>query len=264
MPESPIYRPDHFFPLVMGQPVMLLAAGGPANTDGNDSPFFFIDYAEPVFGLNQHGVTMLWTHSGAAPAGYELPSGAASGAIAAGGQVTSAPGVFSLAQFELLQFRFALRPLTFLGVGAVNRADDIDLEVALPTSMPRWTLLNARGRLNMMAQVGMPGDSVAGPAQGANIGAQQLQPVTAPWDSAHWTELFCYEQTSPTFTLINNGAAATAAGDAVGIYVWGYRYLLAAARNDGTWKPAVVPGNHGQAIYAPAGFVTIPINGHGK
>lgn len=259
-PESPIYRPDHFHSLPIGQTVMLLGAIGPVS----DAPFFMVDYAEPTFGLNQHGVTMLWTHSGAAPAGYELPSGVASGAIAAGGQLSSAPGVFSLAQREMLHFRFLLRPLTFLGVGAVNRADDIDLQVALPSAINRWTLLNARGRLNMMQQVGMPGDSVAGPAQGANIGAQQLQPVTVPWDGAHWTELFCYEQVGPTFTLINNGAAATAAGDAVGIYVWGYRYLLYPAVNDGTWVNRVVPGASGASMLAPQQFVTLPINGRGR
>lgn len=264
--ESPIYRPDHFHHLPMGSLVMLLGSSGPVNADNNASPFFLIDYAEQAYGLNQHGVTILWTHSGAAPAGYELPSGAASGVIAAGGQVTSTPGVFSLAQGQLFQFRFALRPLTFAGAGGVNRADDIDLEVSLPASINRWTLLNARGRLNMMAQVGMPGDAAAGPAQGANIAAQQLQPLAAPWDSAHWTEMFCFEQTGPTFTLINNGSAATAAGDAVGIYIWGYYYKLIGAANDGTWAMRVVPGTNGQPIMAPPldKFVTVPINGRGR
>lgn len=262
---SPIYRPDHFYPLPMGATVMLLGTGGPVKADGNDSPFFFIDYAEPVFGLNQHGVTVLWTHTAAAaPAGYELPSGVASGVIAAGGQVTSAPGVFNLAIGELLQFRFILRPLVFLGVGGVNRADDIDLEVSLPASVNRWTVLNGRGRLNMMAQVGMPGDAAAGPAQGANIAAQQVQPFAAPWDSAHWTELFAFEQTGPTFTLVNNGAAATAAGDAVGIYVWGYRYIITAARNDGSWTPRLVPGGGGVPLMAPPRAITVPISGRGR
>jgi hypothetical protein len=262
---SPIYRPDHFYPLPMGTTVMLLGSSGPINPDNNTSPFFYVDFVEPVMGLNLHGVTILWTHSNAAPAGYELPAGATSGALAAnGGQTVVSPGIFSLGRYELLQFRFALRPIIW--AGGANKADDIDLQLALPASINRWTLLSARGRLNMMMQVGMPGDNVIGPIQGANVAAQQAQPVTVPWDAQSFTETFCYEQTGPSFTIINNGPAASIANDAIGIFVWGYDYKLSPALPDGSWQMRQVPGAGatGTRIVAPMKFVTLPVNGRGK
>lgn len=254
---SPIYRPDHFWPLAMGTTVMLLGTGGPAG----QNPFFHIDYMEQAAGLNLHGVTMLWTHSAAAPAGYELPAGATSGALAAnGGQTVVTPGIFNLARGELFQFRFALRPVVW--AAGANVAADIDLQVSLPAGVNRWTLLGARGRLNMMSQVGMPSDTAEGPAQAANIAASPLQPVGVPWDGNHFTEMFCYEQIGPSFTIINNGATASAAGDAIGIYIWGYDYKLNQCEPDASWSMRRVPG--GVKMLAPAQFVTIPISGRGR
>lgn len=261
---SPIYRPDYFHSLPIGTTVMLLGSNGPVMPDRASSPFFFIDYAEPAFALNRHGVTILWTHTAAAaPAGYELPQqgGVAAGLIAPGGQVTMTPGVFNLGAYELLQFRFDVRPIVWAAAG--NAVDDIDLMVALPQSINRWTTLGNRGRVNMMAQVQMPGDAIVGPLQGANLPLPAVAPSIAPWNGHPETELWCYEQTGPSFTILNGGVAATQAGDAIGLYIWGYDYKLSAALPDTTWINRQVPGAS-QPMLAPPRFVTLPIMGRGK
>lgn len=262
---SPIYRPDYFHSLPIGTTVMLLGSTGPVKPDRAATPFFFIDFAEPAFALNRHGVTLLWTHSGVAPAGYELPQqgGVAAGLIAAGGQVTMTPGVFNLGAYELLQFRYRLVPYAFAGAGAANVADDIDLMVSLPQSIGRWTTLGNRGRVNMMFQPSFPGDAIVGPAQGANLALPAVAPALNPWNQSPQTELWCYEQTGPSFTILNNGAAATAAGDAIGLYLWGFDYKLSPALPDQTWINRQVPGM-AQPTLAPQRYVTLPIMGQGK
>ena len=255
---SPIYRTDHFTPLAMGATVMLLGSSGPIS----GRAFQYIDYAEPIQLLNLHGVTMLWTHTAATPpAGYELPGGTvASGSLSAnGGQAVATPNTFNLVAGELVQFRFALRPVVWVGAGGGNVPQDIDLEVSLPAAINRYTLQNARGRINMLMQPALFGDAAVGPAQGANIVNPTLQPGANVWDTMSQTEMFCFEQTTPpTFTIINNGANATAAGDAVGIVIWGYKYKLSPAIPDQTWANRRVP--MGPTMNAPERFITIPIN----
>ncbi len=260
-PYSPIYRPDHFYGLPIGGIVMLVNTSGPVlGLDANETPFFHIDYMEQVSGLTQHGAVVIWTHSAAAPAGYALDANAASGVINAGASINVTPNVFNLAHAELLQFRMKLRPIIWAGAAV----DDIDLLVSLPGAVSRWTTLNARGRVNMARQSALPGDTGKGPIQGANIAAAQLQPVIAPWDSEPNTEMFSFEQTGPTYTILNNGSTNSAANDAIAIEVWGYDYKLSPAKNDGTWRPRQWPGKPGELYRTPEHYTVVPIGGRGK
>src|SRR5260370_35282057 len=48
---------------------------GRASAGGASSPFFRVTGIEPVIGLGAHGLTILWSHAGAPPAGYGAPAG---------------------------------------------------------------------------------------------------------------------------------------------------------------------------------------------
>jgi hypothetical protein len=218
-----------------------------------------VSYIEPIRGIGGgHGAMLLWQNDTTTPAGYTLPGGAAQGSIAAGAAVRSQPITLQMPLNELLQFRFVMK---LLAPGAGPVLDDIDVQIYLPSAVGRMQVLNDQGRYNALYQFQAPGDIISTPAQNANITLPAAFPVKMPVDANHYTELFTYESQTPVFFITNNGSAATAAGSALALYVFGYRYVLTPSVPDTSWTSQDVLG---QPLSAPPDWLPVPIGGRGR
>jgi hypothetical protein len=251
--DQPLYRAAALEPIAGLNDVMfVIDQGGPID---KYSPFFAVTGVEPVIGLGPHGLFLIWTQSGAAPAGYSpLPIGAPSGTIAIAGTAKFVnPQALQQGPQQLLQMRFVLRPGPVALVGGV--VDDVDLQVSSPGSLGRFGVVNqSPGVFNMAEQIQQPADAVVEPAQGANLALPAAFPQELPRDKANLSELFIFENNGPTFTLVNNAAAALTAG-AIGLRIWGYRYdLVPLEEGDdrtGSWEPRFLAGRFRKAPRVP-------------
>jgi len=242
---------------------MLLDTTGPLAGESPTS-WYEVTFCEPVFGLGPKGGVVLWSQSATPPAGFgtAVPSGGATGNIASGATVTSAPNVFQMGRHQLLQLRWMPR---FVGALPGSFAvDDLDFQLALPAATPRNMTLNQQSRWNMRLQPLEPGDSTVAPAQGASQ-ANQAAPVSlTPFDWMQMTEFFIYEQTyTPTWTIINNSSVAlNSANNAIVLDVMGYRLDLAPiATPDDDWTTRTLMGKRGK--HPRDNYVVLPIAGRG-
>jgi hypothetical protein len=249
--QTRLYRARHFEPVAdYDEVLMVMDQNGPLAK----GPFYGITGIEPVTGLGAHGVFMIWAHA-AQPAGYGIaPAGMPIGALAAGGQQQFVnPAALQLGPSQLLQARFHIEPVALTG----PVPDDIDLQV-LQGAIPRFGIpgIGGAGSINMAEQVQDPGDAVPGPAQGANEALPAVFPAIHPRDQANLNEFFILENNGPTFRLVNNGAIST--GGAIGLRVWGFRYVLKPLSDDGSWDLRWLSGAW---RVAPMGMpiVTLPI-----
>jgi hypothetical protein len=248
--QSRLYRARRFEPVAdYDEVLMVMDQNGPLAK----GPFYGITGIEPVTGFGAHGVFMIWAHA-AQPAGYgAAPAGLPIGAIAAGGsQSFINPAGLQVGPAQLLQARFHIEPVALTG----PVPDDIDLQL-LQGAIPRFGAPGVgAGSINMAEQVQDPGDAIMGPASGANEGLPAVFPAIHPRDQANLNEFFLFENSGPTFKLVNNGVITT--GGAIGLRLWAYRYVLAPLTDDGTWQMRWLAGSWRPA---PAGMpiVTVPI-----
>src|ERR1700694_1282806 len=217
-------------------------------------PFYGITGIEPVTGLGPHGVFIIWSQ-GAAPAGFgPLPAAAPTGNIGIGGSASyTNPAALQLGPLQLLQMRFHVEPLALVG----GVADDVDIAV-LQGAIPRFGVPGqAPGVFNMAEQFEDPGDGISGPVQGANEALPAAFPAVHPRDQANLTELFIFENNGPTFKVINNAVAALSGG-AIGLRIWGFRFVLSLLVDDGSWQSRFLAGAWRRAPLVPK-IVTVPI-----
>jgi len=254
---KPIYQAGRFEPCALpGEFIMLLGADGPYGPE----PFYEVQFTEGVKGLGQRGLTLIWTQANAAPAGYgPLPSGIASGSIAAGAQsAASAPSTLSMGVRQLLQFRWNIHPLALTG----PVLQDIDVLVNLPAAVARNGTLSTQGRFNMIDQFPLPGDQNAVPAQGASYTVPTM-PYQHPADVSNLTELFVFENTfTPSFTVANNGSATLSAGS-IGIFVWGWRMDLIPVKQPYPKDWIGVRKFGKDLMVPPRDYAIVPISGRG-
>ncbi len=210
----------------LGDIVLLLGQTDFASRDGHSC--FEVVGIEGLTLLGQHGAIVVWSQAAAAPAGYVLDQNASSGSIASLGQSSTQPlNSLKNAPDELTQVRFLFK---FLGtLPAPPVVDDLDVQLAQPGSTRRWSVANANGVLNMMAQAQLPGDTIVLPAQGANLGLPSAYPQIDPFETgmAQRSELNIWRDQSPAVTVINNGSATLGGStDAVALMVGGFKYKL--------------------------------------
>ncbi len=244
-----------------GDQVMLLGPAGPLGPD----PFYEVQFVEPVSGLGNRGLTVIWNQGGTTmPAGYgSFPSGAASGTVNAGGQSNpSTPATLVMGVGQLLQFRWLIEPLALTG----PVLQDIDILVNLPPAVARNGTLAVQGRWNMTSQNPSPSDTVVMPAQGSNKGLPAVYPALNQPDWNNLAELYIWENTYvPAFTVVNNGSANLSAGT-IGIAVEGFRLDLVNLKRanyaSGEW---VSRRRFGIDLMVPVeGWVAVPIAGRGQ
>lgn len=263
--RPPYYLANEFAPCAsMGDTLCLIGSTGPYVKGGAaPTPFYQIQYIEPIRGVGgPHGLCLLWTHSTTAPSGYALVTGATSGQLAAGAATRSQPVTTQMPTNELLQFRFTLHLLGG-GAGGNPVVDDFDVQVYLPSAIGRWQVLNDQGRYNAMPQFPLPGDDVTLPAQGSNLTPASAFPLAHPAQHGNFNEFFVFEnQNYPVFGITNNGSGNTAAGMALGIMIWGWRYVLNPLSADTTWTNQNILG-YGQQ-QAPPNWLPVPIGGRGR
>jgi len=225
MPRRPIITREFLPRLDIGDLVMLFDGSGVTPGNEGGTPLFEVRAWEQIPLLGQHGAILLWTQANAAPAGYALLGGEASGSIAAGASKTATPNALNMSNRDLFQFRVLFKHLGALPGGFV--VDDVDIQFRLPGAVQRWTLLNAQGVMNAMAQYPLPGDVAELPDQAANIALPTLYPLEDAFDAAHKTEAWCFENNPPAFTIFNNGAVSmNSAGHCVAALISGFRYNL--------------------------------------
>lgn len=254
-----IYRAGRLEPAAdIGGRVMLLDQGGPLQGQ-SDTGVYEVTYVEPIYGPGPHGTVLLWSESTSPPSGYgsSLPSGATSGAIAAGATSAPAPAIFNMGRRQLLQFRWLVKIIgTLPGSWAI---DDLDITLALPTAAPRGQLLNGQSRWNSRLQPPEPSDTILAPAQGANQTAASAAPGSTP-DYANLTEAFVYEQDfSPTWTLINNGSVSMNSAMAIALDIFGFRIDLSPIKTpEPNWVQKTFMG---KSSLLPPDLVYIPLTG---
>jgi hypothetical protein len=240
--------------------VMLADQAGPIQK--YKSPFFQVGGIEPIQGLGPHGAIVIYSQAAAAPAGYEFPTGAASGTIVAAGSTQA----INMARFQqgpkqLLQARFSIEFLAL--TGAV--VHDIDVQLYQPSAVGRFGTLNqSPGFLNAADQFQAPADQIVDPAQGALRALPAAFPALHPADVANLREFFVWEINGPTWKIINNGAASLTAGTVL-IRLWGFRYDLIPLTPDypQPWAQTLVFGTVRKTPVDPRGaplpFTTIPL-----
>lgn len=238
--------------------VMLVDHAGPLRQ--SKTGVWEVTFVEPVFGPGPHGTVLLWSQSSTPPAGYgsSLPGGATSGTINAGATQTSAPTIFNMGRFQLLQFRWMLKVIgTLPGSWAI---DDLDVTLALPAATPRGQLLNGQSKWNSRFQPVEPSDTAQAPAQGANQSNPANATLFSAADYAQLTEVYLYEQDyTPQWTLVNNGSANMSSAMAVSIDVFGYRLDLAPVDMP---EPGWVQRTYmGRSMLLPPDVVPVPITG---
>lgn len=228
------------------------------------NPFFEVEAYEPLVGLAPHGAILLWAAAGAAPAGYALdPNTNLAAAIPAGGVAACSPQVLQADGDEFIQLRWLA---DFVGAPAVGAAQDVDVLVSQPAAVRRFGTKNAArgGVWNQAFQYPLPAASQVKPAQGANMVQELLAASADPFERAYLTELFIYgQQNSPTWQIVNNGAAALAAG-AFAIQVAGFRYKVRQANTNegGDWVSRFLLGKERQ-VPPHDRWVGVPIVGIG-
>jgi hypothetical protein len=251
--RSRLYQARALEPVVdYDEVLMVMDQNGPLGK----GPYYGVTGIEPITGPGAHGVLMIWAHA-AQPAGYgPAPANLPIQAIAAGGNVQFVnPPALQVGPGQLLQVRFQIEPVALAG----PVAQDIDLQL-LQGAIPRFGIpgTGAPGSLNMAEQFQEPGDAIGAGAQGGAEALPAAFPSVHPRDQGNLTEFFIFENNGPTFRLVNNGVITT--GGAIGLRLWGYRYVLALLSDpgDGSWGPRWLAGKWQQA---PLGMeiVTVPI-----
>lgn len=256
-----IYQAGRLEPVApIGGRVTLLDHAGPLQGQADKTGVWEVTFVEPIFGPGPHGTVLLWSQSSTPPAGYgtSLPGGAASGTINAAGTVTSAPTIFNMSRFQLLQFRWMVKVIgTLPGSWAI---DDLDVTLAVPAATPRGQILNGQSRWNSRFQPVEPSDTAQAPAQGANQSNPANATLFSAADWANLTEVFLYEQDyTPQWTLINNGSAAMSSAMAVAVDIFGFRIDLAPIKIP---EPDWVSRTYmGKVRPLPRDLIYIPITG---
>lgn len=227
--DQRLYRARALEPVAaLGDHVFLLDQSGPIKK--YKSPYFAVASVRPFRAPTPHGVLLLYAQAGAAPAGYGTAPGnttlipeAASGNLAAGAAVTIAnPKLLQAANLQLVQMRFAIKPLALTGI----KEHDVELQVFPFGKLGAFGLFNANpGYFNMAEQFQDPADAIDSPAQNANQTLPAAFPAVGPSDQANLSEFFYFEQNGPTFVISNNGSAALTAGS-IGLRMWGFVYDL--------------------------------------
>jgi hypothetical protein len=249
--QQPLYRARRLEPVAGYEDALMIQDQNGPLAKG---PFYGITGIEPVTGLGPHGVFFIWSQ-GAAPAGYApLPTGVPAGNIGIGAAASFVnPVALQLGPLQLLQMRWHIEPVALVG----GVADDVDIAV-LQGAIPRFGVPGqAPGAFNMAEQFQDPGDGVSGPAQGANEALPAAFPAVHPRDQANLNELFIFENNGPTFKVINNAVAALSGG-AIGLRIWGFRYVLSLLVDDGSWTNRFLAGAWRRAPQVPR-IVTVPI-----
>jgi hypothetical protein len=265
--DTRLYRARAFEPALGYDDVaFLLDQNGPI-TGKYKTPFFGIRSVKKVRGPGAHGLLLIWNQGASPVTGYgtpsgTLPPGCPTGSIAAGAVATfPQPTSLNLLQQQLLQFRYAVRPLALTG----PKEHDLDVQV-LWGQMADYGLPNASpGNVNMADQSQDAADAIDSPAQGANQALPAVFPAVHTRDQENLSESWIFEQNTPTFKVLNNGSGS-ATGGAVGLRIWGFLYDLAPIADDGqtTWGTRWIAGAFRRApLSAPDGtpigrIVTVP------
>ncbi len=237
--SKPLYSPGPIQPAVdLYDPVVLIGATGVLT--GANGEVKQVVGIEPIPSLGSHGVLLIWTASGAAPAGYELYGGEGQGAIAIGGSTAGSPTALQLAADELLHFRMNFRIIGTLPTGLA--AGDLDFQVAQPASSLRWSLPGVVGGWNQAIQTPLPADPAISPSQGSDQAVASAYPDTDAFSPL--SEIICTYQNSPRFQILNHGSVAipATAAMAIGIVAQGFRYDLQTLHPGPGWMPRVLGG----------------------
>src|SRR5437868_6801087 len=112
--DSRLFRARALEPvLAINEIALILDQNGPIRKYG--SPFMQVLGVEPVFGLGNRGLTVIWTQ-GTITAGYSLPAGAPTGSITAGSSVQFVnPTILQNGPRQLTQLRFNLAATALTG-----------------------------------------------------------------------------------------------------------------------------------------------------
>lgn len=194
---------------------------------------FEVTAIEAIPLLGPHGAVTVWTQSGAAVATFPFlqDSGAASGNIGAGGGSVTTQVINSLKNQvdEVSQLRFLFK--AFGTLPASWAVEDMDLQMSQPGSTRRWSLMNATGVLNQIAQAQLPADAGVLPAQGVNATLPAAYMGALPFEVAHMSEVFVYRDNGPVVTVVNNGSVSMNSAMGVALMISGFKFKLRAFQN---------------------------------
>lgn len=232
---------------------MLGANGFKQASEGGSGTYVCTGYDSTMLALGQHGVIVVWADSGAAPAGYAADPGmvAATNHIAAGASYAYLLQSLQFLKGQVAQLRFRVKKFA----GITGALDDYDVTLYSPPATQRGKFLRVGGVINAMFQGQDPGDTIAAPAQGADIALPATYPGLLPSDFSVRTQLFLLENASAQISILNNGAGNTAGG-AIGLVVSGWVYNFEPIENYADLSGKLIPREvlPGAKLLLPAQF----------
>lgn len=233
--STPAYS-RYFMPRVQLGELCLLWDGSNFIEDGAGHGVWEVVKQTGLTLVGQHGAIIVWTQAGSAPAGYVLDQNAISGTIAAG--TSSAPGQAKMNQsiysirgssgnWDLAQLR--VLPYFFGALPASWAVQDADILFTFGQGINAWSLPNAYGSLNMMAEAELPSQTQVLPAQGANLALTANQVLLSAFETgiAQRSEMYLLKDLAPLITINNNGGVTmNNAAMGLALVFAGYRMRL--------------------------------------
>jgi hypothetical protein len=220
--------PKKFAPYDIGDRVIMLNQQGAIKETPGYSNVYQVTGVERLPVLGKRGVLAVWAHDDTSvPGGVSIDPGIEYGELQDSGGSLS-PQIQSLnpLQGQLIVWRTLSVPLGTLPGGLV--AQDIDIFPSMPSSVSRWTLMQAQGYMNMVNQFQDPSDGEVRAGSGTNQGVGNPSVSVDPFEEAYMSELAVYGQNNqPSYTIINDSASvASAHSMAWGLAIRGFLYNL--------------------------------------